>query len=82
MSQILHGIVSLILILFLVLTIQLFVISFVHYLLAMHYSAHPYIEVCLSPDSAAWALASYPGFNYAGEGKRAWYLPLAETPFI
>ena len=24
-------------------------------------------------------LASYPGSNYAGEGKRAWYLPLAEA---
>ena len=22
-------------------------------------------------------LASYPGSNYAGEGKRAWYLPFA-----
>ena len=27
-------------------------------------------------------LASYPGSNYAGEGKRAWYLPLAEAPII
>ena len=26
----------------------------------------------------AWnGLASYPGSNYAGEGKRAWYLPFA-----
>ena len=28
-----------------------------------------------------YMLASYPGSNYAGEGKRAWYLPLAVAPF-
>ena len=28
-------------------------------------------------DEATLDIASYPGSNYAGEGKRAWYLPFA-----
>ena len=29
------------------------------------------------PKLAMGELASYPGSNYAGEGRRAWYLPFA-----
>ena len=42
---------------------------------------HPFYAVCAclaeSSNIATFGVASYPGSNYAGEGKRAWYLPFA-----
>ena len=35
------------------------------------------VLILLDVSRAMIPLASYPGSNYAGEGKRAWYLPFA-----